>query len=148
MKNRAVMPAQERVARSKLAKLVHERPFIQASLVTMTHTCGKPTCRCVRGQKHVSLYLATRLEGKRKMIYVPRCLEDMVRTWVQTYQESGQLSRRISAQCMERFLKEKKKVSSSSLPKPPEAGASRRQSKARKASGKTRKKAIRRRAKS
>jgi hypothetical protein len=150
VKHRATIPAPERVARSKLAQIVHDRPFLQASLVTMKHTCGKPACRCARGDKHVSLYLATRLEGKRKMIYVPKSLEDMVRTWVRTYQESGKLSQRISAECMKKFLKEKSKICSSRSGESPQSvrTSARAKTRASKASGKTSKKTTRRRAKS
>jgi hypothetical protein len=112
------MPAQERDARSKLAKILHDRPFLRASLVTMAHACGKPNCRCARGEKHVSLYLATRIDNQRKMIYVPKPLEDMVKAWVQTYQQAGQLSQRISAECLKAFLRKKKQCSSARAPAP------------------------------
>ena len=43
-------PQQERYARSRLAKLVHDYPFIKGSVVVMKNTCGKPGCKCARGQ--------------------------------------------------------------------------------------------------
>jgi hypothetical protein len=70
----------ERAARSRLARLLHAAaPLLRGSLVTMARVCGKPSCKCARGEKHVSLYLAVRHEGKRKMIYIPSELEDRVR---------------------------------------------------------------------
>lgn len=101
------MSSKERAARSRLAKLIHDYQFIRGGLVTMAHCCGKPNCRCTRGHKHVSLYLATRVGSERKMIYIPKHLEETVRSWVEVYRETGELSREISAACLERFLRKK-----------------------------------------
>lgn len=106
--NRLYMSAKERAARSRLAKLVHDYQLLRGGLVTMAHGCGKPGCRCARGHKHVSLYLAARIGSKRKMIYIPKHLERTVRSWVEVYQESNKLSREISTACLERFLKKKR----------------------------------------
>jgi hypothetical protein len=87
MKNRNILSAKERSARSKAAKLVHDKPLIVGSLVKMARTCGKPTCKCTRGEKHTSWYLAMRHKGKRKMIHVPREFENAVFEGVAAYQE-------------------------------------------------------------
>jgi hypothetical protein len=118
------MPSDERQARGELAKIAHERPFLQASLVTMERTCGKANCRCTRGDKHVALYLATRVQGRRKMIYVPKPLEGLVRSWVQSYQDMGRLSQRISTKCLEAFLDQKRRLSGASSRKSSDAAPS------------------------
>ncbi len=61
---------QERTARSRLAQLMHDHEFIRGSVVSMARCCGKKNCRCQQGEKHVSLYLSIKIEGKRRMIYV------------------------------------------------------------------------------
>ena len=43
---------------------------IRGSLVIMNRFCGKPNCRCLRGQKHKSVYLSRSFKGKTKMIYI------------------------------------------------------------------------------
>ena len=45
---------------------------VRGSLVIMSRFCGKPNCRCLRGQKHKAVYLSQSFKGKTKMIYIPR----------------------------------------------------------------------------
>jgi hypothetical protein len=83
MNHRSHRPAPERQARSQVAQLVTEQPFLRGSLVERARSCGKPTCRCQRGHLHRSLYLATRHQGQRVLLYIPRHLEETARLWVQ-----------------------------------------------------------------
>jgi hypothetical protein len=76
----------------------------------MQRTCGKKNCRCQQGQKHPALCLAIRLGNQRKMIYIPRALEDTVRRWVETGQEVDGLLDAISQQCLETLLAKKKET--------------------------------------
>ena len=110
MYNRSHLSASERRARSRLAQILHQQPFLCGSLVTMRRTCGKPGCRCTRGELHEGLYLALRVGKKRKMIHVPRALEETARQWVATYQEAGRLMDEVSGQCLTQFLKKKEKT--------------------------------------
>ena len=48
--------------------------------------------------------------NKRKMIYIPRPLEDTVRRWVETGREVDGLLDAISQQCLETFLAKKKET--------------------------------------
>jgi len=83
MSQRSQRPFPERHARSQLAQLITQQPFLRGSLVERARSCGKPTCRCRQGHLHRSLYLATRHEGRRALLYIPRALEQTVRLWVQ-----------------------------------------------------------------
>jgi Family of unknown function (DUF6788) len=83
MSHRSHRTAPERHARSRLVQLVSQEPFLRGSLVERSRPCGKPTCRCRQGQLHRSLYLATRHNGRRALLYIPRGLEADVRQWVQ-----------------------------------------------------------------
>jgi len=106
MRHRSHLPNPERRARSRLTQILHEEPFVLGSLVTMKRTCGKPGCKCTRGELHPGLYLALRVGGRRKMIHVPRTLQPSVRQWVANYQETWRLMEQISEFCLERlFLK-------------------------------------------
>jgi hypothetical protein len=76
----------------------------------MERTCGKKNCRCQQGQKHSALCLAVRVGRQRKMIYVPRALEETVRRWIETGQEVDGLLDAISQQCLDTFLAKKKEA--------------------------------------
>lgn len=104
MRHRSHLPEQERLARSKATKLLHDKPFVAGSLVKMARTCGKTGCKCTKGDKHVSWYLAVRHKGARKMICVPRRSEKDVIEWVNTYKEIAKQIDTISQQCLERIV--------------------------------------------
>ena len=104
-RNRFTPP--ERAARSRLAQLLHDQEVIVGSVISMARRCGKKGCRCERGEKHVSLYLSVRQEGKRKMLYIPPELEEQVRRAVGAYRETEQLTQTVSDACVHRVLKKK-----------------------------------------
>ncbi len=108
MRHRNVMAQKERQARSQLAKLVHRYPFIKGSLVVMKNTCGKPNCKCTKGHKHVSCYLAVRHKGRRKMICIPKEWEGRIRSWVKTYKDGVRLIDIISDSSLNRLIKAKR----------------------------------------
>ena len=104
MRHRRHLPDQERIARSKVSKLLHDTPFVAGGLVKMARTCGKANCKCMRGDKHVSWYLATRHKRARKMISIPRQCEKDVFEWVKAYKEIMKQLDVISQHCLERFI--------------------------------------------
>lgn len=87
MKPRAAMPSSERQVRSRLAQLAHAGEFLRGSLTLMRHTCGKGGCRCARGEKHESWYLAYSEGGRKRMLFIPREALPHVREWVARYRE-------------------------------------------------------------
>jgi hypothetical protein len=107
MRHRSHLSPKERQARSRLAKLLHEQPFLIGSLVSMPRVCGKAGCRCTRGELHPGLYLSLRVGSQRKMIHVPQALEDLARQWVGTYQEAWRLMEQIAQACLKQFGKAK-----------------------------------------
>jgi hypothetical protein len=82
MKSRSPMPAGEREARSRLAQLAHAGEFLRGNLTLMRRVCGKPSCRCARGEKHESWYLCYSEGGRKRMVSVPRRLLAEVRDWL------------------------------------------------------------------
>lgn len=109
MKNRMIMEVNERDARSRLTKIVHDKPFIIGSLVIMKRKCGYKGCKCAKGKKHVSLYLAFNDGKRRKLLCIPKSLEPIVDVAVKTYNESKKLSSEISLSTLKRIINEKKK---------------------------------------
>jgi len=110
MRPRNHLPDRERRARSRLTQILHEQPLLCGSLVTMLRTCGKPGCKCTRGELHPGLYLALRVGEKRKMIHVPQPMEQSVRQWVANYQEAWHLMEQISEFCLKRFFLKKEQL--------------------------------------
>ena len=100
--------SQERSARSRLVQLLHEHEVICGSVVSMSRSCGKAGCHCEQGEKHLSLYLSTKVEGKRRMVYIPADLELEVRQRVGAYRELERLTDVVSEACVQRVLERKR----------------------------------------
>ena len=90
------MSARERRTRSRLAQLISQRGLLRGSLLLRRRVCGKPNCKCTRGQKHESLYLVISEGGRTRQLYVPRDWESRVRRWVEEYHRARQLMEEIS----------------------------------------------------
>lgn len=60
--------------------------IIRGSAVYMERVCGKPTCRCVKGHKHRSLYISQYHNGGQRMVYVPKADEKKVLGLIRNYQ--------------------------------------------------------------
>ncbi len=111
MTHRSHRPDPERRARSRLAQLIGDQPFLRGSLVERARPCGKPTCRCRHGHLHRSLYLATRHQGKRVLLYIPRALEDTVRLWVQNGRSLARQVQDLHQLQLDQFLHTKQQLS-------------------------------------
>ena len=90
------MSARERQWRSRLAQLVSQHGFIRGSLQERRRVCGKPNCKCARGQGHWALYLVLSKEGHTHQLYVPKQWESDVRQWVENYHDVRDLMEKIS----------------------------------------------------
>jgi hypothetical protein len=101
----------ERHARSQLAQLITQQPFLRGSLVERTRRCGKPTCRCRNGQLHRSLYLAVRHRGRRALLYIPRPLEETVRLWLHNGRRLREQLEALNQQQLEQLLQRKQQLS-------------------------------------
>lgn len=111
MSQRSQRSFPERHARSQLAQLITQEPFLRGSLVERARSCGKPTCRCQQGQLHRSLYLAVRHRDRRALLYIPRPLEDTVRQWVQNGRRLHQQLQSLNQQQLDHLLQRKQLLS-------------------------------------
>ena len=109
--SRPQFPPDERAARSKLAKLLHEAPLMRGTLTVRHLTCGKPSCRCHAGHKHVALYLSYSEQGRVHQVFVPRDAEAQVREWVRNYASVRELLERISQMYQTRLAAQKSRRS-------------------------------------
>lgn len=95
--NRKYMDLNLKKTTSYLAALVSKGEFLRGNPVIMKRVCGNKNCKCAtKGEKHESLYISENKDGARKMIYVPKRLEEEVKKKLQTYQKIKKLTERIS----------------------------------------------------
>jgi len=94
---RSRMSAQERRLRSELAKLLSQRGIMRGCLLRRWRVCGKPRCKCTRGQKHEGLYLVVGEGGRTRQLYVPKEWEQAVCQWVDDYHRARGLMENISS---------------------------------------------------
>jgi hypothetical protein len=98
VKHRSHLSTTQRKLRSRLTQLVRSGGLMRGNLLTMRNTCGKAGCRCQRGQKHESLYIAQSRKGKYHMKYVPRSWHLRIQDWVGRYQEIQRILESLSEQ--------------------------------------------------
>lgn len=95
-RHRSAMGVQERQWRSKLAQRVSQHGFIRGTILERERVCGKPNCKCAKGQKHAAVYLVLSKEGRQEQLYVPKQWEATVRQWVNNYHNLRDLMEKIS----------------------------------------------------
>ncbi len=93
---KARMGSEERELRSRLAQLLSRAALVRGSLSVREKSCGKPSCRCARGEKHRAVYLVASDEGKLRQLFVPRSLEADARECVEAYQRIRELLEELS----------------------------------------------------
>ncbi len=81
---------------AKLKELAACRPFVAASLCQVNRRCGKPGCRCARGQPHRAHVLTYKVKGKTRAVHVPKDLLSEVQEWVKEYKRIKALIRQVS----------------------------------------------------
>ncbi len=95
--NRKYMDLDLKNTTSHLAKLIGKGKFLRGNPVIMKRVCGNKNCRCIlEGKKHKSLYISKNKDGKRKMIYIPKRLEDEVEKKINAYHRIKKLVDKIS----------------------------------------------------
>lgn len=102
---RAGMPSAERESRSKLKPLVSWQEFLRATPNLRYQVCGKPGCKCLRGEKHPTLVLTRTTDGKVEQLYIPRDQEATVRLWIKRYHDIQALLEKVSTSYWNRLKK-------------------------------------------
>ena len=85
---------QQRTA--KLRQLAACRPFVAASLCVVPRRCGKPTCKCMRGEPHTAHVLTFKVRNKTRTIHVPKEMVQEVQQWVTEHKRIKNLLQEIS----------------------------------------------------
>lgn len=94
--HRSKLSAAERNFRSRIAQLASGQWFLRGTLSERSGKCGKPNCRCTRGELHKSLYLVQSQGGKFRQICVPRVWQERVRQAVKDYRRMQELIEEVS----------------------------------------------------
>jgi len=87
-------------SRTLLRKLMHEaEQMLQGSLSQTTRTCGRPGCRCQRGERHgPHTYLTFKTsDGRSSAVYVPAPAVADARRGVVAWAKFWELAVRIAA---------------------------------------------------
>lgn len=80
-----------------LKRLALVGPLVQGSYCTRRVRCGKPGCRCARGEPHQACVLTRKVGGRTVTTHVPRDLRSEVEAWTGQYRQIMKLIRDISA---------------------------------------------------
>lgn len=96
MKNESVATLESRRG-ALLKRLAETGPLVQGSYCTVKVKCGKPECRCSRGEPHQACVLTRKVRGRTVTTHVPRDLRSEVETWAQQYRQVMKLIKDISA---------------------------------------------------
>jgi len=102
---RSAMTKLERESRSQLKPYISWKEFIRATPTLRKQTCGKPNCKCQKGEKHTCLVLTRSHHGRPEQLYVPKESEEMVKEWVKNYHAVKQFVEQISSSYWERLRK-------------------------------------------
>lgn len=93
---------------SRITRLLNYSELINANLVIMERVCGNSNFSCIMEGKNRSLYLVTMSkERKRKMIYIPKRLEEKAKAYVDRYFKIKEGLEMISDINLGRLLEEK-----------------------------------------
>ena len=95
----------------KIEQLKELGPVLQGSITIIKTTCGKPNCKCVRGEKHTSTVLTKKVNGKTKSLYIPNDMVTEAKKWVKENQKLRKLQKEISAyneQILKIYVKSKR----------------------------------------
>ena len=84
--SKSLSVAEIRRERARLTRrLGRQGEIMKGSLVMRATRCGRPGCKCAKGEKHGPyLYVSVFREGRTRSVYVPQHLEGEVRRWVES----------------------------------------------------------------
>lgn len=81
-------------AQQQLVSLLEDcfgrEPILSGSLYTLRRKCGKPNCRCTRGELHESTVLSYRGQGRPRNISPPPEQIEMLRAMTEDYRRVRQ----------------------------------------------------------
>jgi len=74
-----------------------DRPVIKGTVYELRRRCGKPGCKCTRGELHTSMVVSASEKGKTRLRGIPRGFLGEVQEKVRRYQELRRARARLVA---------------------------------------------------
>ena len=72
--------------RALLDRTLRPGAMIAGSLYQMKRKCGKPGCKCARGEPHASWYLSRAEQQRTKLTYIGKLVPDRLAKPIRRYQ--------------------------------------------------------------
>jgi len=72
-----------------------DKPVIKGSVYELKRKCGKPGCKCTKGQLHRSMVLSSSEKGRTRLLIIPHGFLLEVKSKVQRYQKLRRSRRRL-----------------------------------------------------
>lgn len=64
-----------------------DKPVIKGSVYELKRKCGKPGCKCTKGQLHRSMVLSSSEKGRTRLLVIPHGFLLEIKSKVQRYQK-------------------------------------------------------------
>jgi hypothetical protein len=74
-----------------------DRPVIKGTVYELRRRCGKPGCKCARGELHARMVVSASEKGKTRLRVIPRGFLGEVQEKVRRYQELRRVRARLVA---------------------------------------------------
>jgi hypothetical protein len=103
-----------------------DRPVIKGTVYELKRRCGKPGCKCARGQLHARMVLSASEGGKTRLQVIPHGFLVEVKQKVRRYQELRRARARLGEiyRRMLRVIDEMEAMRREELPASPKKGSS------------------------
>jgi len=75
--------------------LFSDRPVVKGTVYELKRRCGKPGCKCARGQLHARMVVSASQGGKTRLQVIPKGFLVEVQTKVRRYQEIRRVRARL-----------------------------------------------------
>lgn len=75
--------------------MISDKPVVRGSVYEMKRKCGKPGCKCAKGELHPRMVLSASEGGRTKMRAIPRGMLLEVKIRVRRYQQFRQARARL-----------------------------------------------------
>ena len=72
-----------------------DRPVIKGTVYELRRRCGKPGCKCARGELHARMVVSASEKGKTRLRVIPRGFLGEVQEKVRRYQELRRVRARL-----------------------------------------------------
>ena len=73
--------------RPLVRSMISNKPVVRGSVYELKRKCGKPGCRCAKGELHPSMVLSASEGGRTKIRAIPRGMLTDVKVRVRRYQQ-------------------------------------------------------------